>query len=111
MARFINSLRDWGTDRFSECLRSEILALEPGVLPLGQALDRGGFIDESALEATVLAATDDEQRIQANVGIFFTEIVACCGCGDEPVPENVYCELVVTINKLNAATGFAVLAG
>jgi len=108
MTRLLNSLCAWNTGGFAETLRSEILGLESGVLPLDKAVDRGGFIDDSAVEATVLDVIDDEDSIQANVGIFFTEIVACCGCGDEPMPENVYCEIQVKINKLTAATEFRV---
>ena len=109
MLRFLNSLRDWKTDSFAQTLKSEIENLKTGVLPLEKGVSQGGIIDDSDIAVTVFGATDDEELIQAKVGIFFTEIVGCCGCGDEPMANNVYCEMQIKINKVTAETEIKVL--
>lgn len=108
MPKFINSLRDWGSDSFPQTLKSEIENLKTGALPLDKGVFQGGYIDDSNLAITVLHVTDDEKTIQAKVGIFFTEIVAGCSCGDEPMEQNAYCEMQISIDKATAEAEFAV---
>jgi hypothetical protein len=109
MARLINSLRDWGLPEFSQTLKSEIASLGPSTLPLDKAISPGSHVDDSQLSATVLNAADAGDAIQAKVGIFFTEIVASCGCGDEPMPKPAYCEMRITIDKATADAIFAIV--
>jgi len=96
-----NSLQAWGTDSFFQTLKNELEHLEPGVLPLEKAVAQGGYVDDSHITITVLRAEDDEKTIHARVGIFFTEIVINCGCGDDPMETNAYCEMRVTIDRDN----------
>lgn len=111
MTKLIHALSDWKTDAFASTLRAEIMNLETGILPLEKGVFQGGYIDDSNIEVTVLGAADDEKHVHAHVGIFFTEIVACCGCGDEPMAQNAYCEVEVSINKTNAKAVFSVKSG
>ena len=108
MTKFTNSLRDWKSGSFTQTLKSEIENLKTGSLPLNKGVFQGGYIDDSNLAITVLSFTDDEKSIQAKVGIFFTEIVACCGCGDEPMEQNAYCKMRISIDKTTAEAEFAV---
>ncbi len=78
---------------FADTLKAEIEALPAGSLPLDKATLTGWHIDDSHITATVLRAEDDATRIAADVGIFFTEIIAGCSCGDEPQSQGNYCEL------------------
>ena len=110
MPRLPNSLRAWQTDRFALSLKNEIWNLAAGTLPLDQGVTQGGFVDDSDMTITVLHVTEDDASIQAKVGVFFMEIVASCGCGDEPMPTNAYCEMKVRIDKATAETEFTLIA-
>ena len=50
-----------------------------------------------------------DDMIEGSVGVFFTEIVINCGCGDEPMPTNAYCELQLSIDKNTVAVRFAIV--
>jgi hypothetical protein len=103
-----NSLRTWNTAAFAGTLKADILALGAGVLPLHEAA-AGGCIDEGDIEITVLGSSDSATEIHANVGIFFSEVIAGCSCGDEPSVSNAYCELRVSIDKGSGQARFEVI--
>jgi hypothetical protein len=105
------ALRAWPSDAFSRTLKAEIEQLPPGSLPLEAGVCQGGFVDDSRITVTVLGAADDDVAIQVRVGIFFTEIVVNCGCGDDPMEQNAYCALRVAIDKATARAEFTVLPG
>ena len=90
-------------------LKRELEALPSGTLPLHWCTSRGGYVDDSDISATVISVEQDEHRVQCKVGIFFTEIIVGCGCGDDPFPENAYCELIVSIDKTTAEAEFEVI--
>ena len=103
------SLASLQTDTFNNELKLELAALPPGTLPLQHALSRGGYVDDADVNATILSSSDISEKIVAHVGIFFTEIVICCGCGVDPMPENAYCEMDVIIDKHTASVEFVLL--
>lgn len=107
---FVISLREWGGDNFARVLKQEIEALPLGTLPLQAGVAQGGIADDAGLTAMVLRTRDAGNAVEAVVGIFFTEIVAGCSCGDEPMALNAYCELQVTIDKHSARVGAELLA-
>ncbi len=109
MPKLANSLHDWNTDVFSRTLKHELEHLPSGSLPLERGVSQGGMIDDSNITATILNFSDNDKMIQAKVGIFFTEIVINCGCGDDPMPTNAYCEMRITIDKTTAKTEFNIL--
>lgn len=106
MIKLINALNSWGTDSFSRTLKQDMEALKSGILPLHSATCQGGLADDSNISALINQVTDNETTIQVRVGIFFHEIIAGCNCGDAPMRENTYCELLVSINKSTAETDF-----
>lgn len=108
-AVFTKSLREWGGDGFVRTLKQEIESLPPGTLPLHDGVTQGGRVDDAALTATVLRAGDSGDLLLADVGIFFTEVVAGCSCGDEPMALNAYCELQVSIDRRTARAAFRLL--
>ena len=108
MTKLNNSLKNWGSENFKKTLKQELEALEDGVLPLEQAICQGGKADGTNISALVNSATENETSIQINVGVFFNEIIAGCNCGDDPMAENTYCELLVSIDKKAAETDFTV---
>jgi hypothetical protein len=110
MPKLIESLRDWNTDAFTQTFKTEISGLPAGTLPLVHGISQGGLVDESNLTVTILNTTEDESTIHLKLGVFFSEIVGGCSCGDDPLTENAYCMIQVTINKPNAETEFSVIA-
>lgn len=109
MITFPNALRAWGTDAFARTLKAEIEALRAADLPLDTAATPGCHVEDSPVSASVGASTEDIRSIRARVGVFFTEIVANCGCGDDPFEQSVYCELDIAIDKATAAVAFSVV--
>lgn len=107
MPRLILSLRAWSSDAFARTLKDEIESLGAGALPLDRTTTHGGRADDGPITATVLRASDDGDAIQAEVGIFFGEILAGCSCGDEAQILNAYGELRVSIDKATAEAAFA----
>lgn len=65
--------------------------------------------ESSSVTVTVLRAEEVEGKLQAKVGVFFTEILTGCSCGYEPEPQNAYCEISVWIDKTTGASGFALV--
>lgn len=90
-------------------LKRELEGLPSRTLPLHMCTTRGGYVDDSQISATVIKVEQDQHRVQCKVGIFFTEIIVGCGCGDDPFPENAYCELMVSIDKITAEAEFEVV--
>lgn len=108
MATLGRSLHAWNTGAFADALKADILGLGAGVLPLREAA-ASGCIDESDVAVTVLAYRDTATEIQAGIGVFFTEVIAGCSCGDAPASSSAYCELQVCIDKSNGQARFKVI--
>lgn len=106
LVKLQQALRDWSTESFEQSLKTELLGLEPGVLPLQQGVTRGGYVDAANLEFTLLEKSATPLQIMVRVGAFFNEIIAGCSCGDDPVTEHTYCEICIRIDRRNAAADF-----
>ena len=109
MYAFGECMRFRGTGAFAGQLKDALLKLPGGTLPLHEALAHGGQVDERNLEIMVLAVIDESDVIRARVGVFFTEIVGNCACGDEPWPAPACCILRVELDPATAAVRFEVL--
>jgi len=109
MTKLSKSLSAWNTPDFKSVVKQELLDLEPGTLPIEKGTLQGGYVDESNLGATILGTSETTQTISIHAGFFFTEIVICCGCGDDPMPINAYCEVNIAIDKNNANTTFTII--
>jgi hypothetical protein len=99
------SLAAWGTAGFADALKRELQRHGAATLPLQQALSRSSAVAGDDIEVMIIGADDDAQSIRARVGVFYSGIVAGCSCADDPtpvVPENEYCELIVTIDRRTA---------
>ena len=110
MIKLAASLGNLGDDAFARTLKTELEGLTMGSLPLEKGTTQGGQVDDSDISVTVIDAFDRETSIQAKVGVFFREIVGGCSCGDEPVAENAYCEILVSIDKETAVAEFSVIS-
>lgn len=109
MPELFDALRESRSSLFGKALKHELENLPAGTLPLEKGTSRGGFVDDSDISVTVINTTQNENGIEAKVGVFFTEIIVGCGCGDEPVPENAYCELLISIDRTTSAAKFEVI--
>lgn len=100
------SLQDWQTEAFESSLKAELLALDPALLPLQKGASRGGYVDGSNIEITLLSTAATADQITAKVGVFFNEIIAGCSCGDDPMSESAYCEVCVLIDRQTGMASF-----
>ncbi len=106
MTRLPALLEAWNSDRFFETVKAALEGLGPGALPLSGCTASGGLVDGSGCRAMVLGAQEEPGLLRVRVGVFFTEIVINCGCGDEPMEQQAYCELEVTIDRETGDTLF-----
>lgn len=104
MIRLIESAHRYGTTDFAATLSRELTGLPEGSLPI--AGGQGGRIDPESIGVTLSSACADDDRIEVVIGVFFTEIVGGCSCGEEPFNLNGYEELVLRIDR---ADGTAVI--
>ncbi|WP_126452501.1 glucosamine--fructose-6-phosphate aminotransferase [Sulfuriflexus mobilis] len=110
MLTFTDPPQDWDTAALAPTLKRWLEALAPGSLPLHKGVSQAGLVDDQAITAMVLNCRDDsEGAVEAKVGVFFTEVVINCGCGDEPMPVNAYCELLISIDKVSAEATIVVV--
>ena len=107
MKKFTGVLNAWQTAQFKQTLKKTIESLQPGCLPLAGGTTQGGFVNDQNISATILGSCESETDIETRVGIFFTEVVANCSCGDEPMELNAYCEIKVNIDKETALPRFS----
>lgn len=104
MIDFSQCLGHYPAKEFSRRVKAAIEQCERKLLPLESATTQGGYISDEAITATILRVTDQGGHIQVLAGIFFTEIVICCGCGDDPMLVNAYGEMFFLIDKITAET-------
>lgn len=103
MPAFPKTLRAWQTDDFDATLKKEIDELGINALPLT------GYAAGGPITMRVLRAMDTDVAIQCHTGVWFTEILPCCG--DPGVREKAaYCEVQIRIDKSTAAVVFLSLS-
>lgn len=113
MIRLPASLKAWGSADFSAVLKDEIGRLDASCLPLQQGLTASSHALDGTHSAMILGVDDMPGCIQARMGIFYSGILAGCSCADDPTPvepQNEYCEVLVSINKANAAAFIKLLS-
>jgi hypothetical protein len=110
MVQLVDALRAWPSARFARVLKQGLQGLQSGALPLEHATTQGGHVDDSDLSVTVLRTVENDHSVEAEVGVFFTEVVGGCNCHDDPLAVNAYCEMRVTIDKASAEAVFSLLA-
>ena len=94
---------------FGQALKQCLENLPAGTLPLDQGTNQGGYVDDRDISVTVIAISEQQDQVQAKVGVFFTEIIVGCGCGDDPFPVNAYCEMQIRLDKTTAEAEFEVM--
>lgn len=112
MTRLPNSLNAWGTPGFTTTLKQEIERLDAAQLPLQQGLTRSSHVTDRPFQVRVIAVREENDLIQAKMGIFYTGTIAGCSCADDPTPVdelNEYCVLQFSISKKTAETTVTML--
>lgn len=107
MPQLPQALRAWQTASFAQALKHEIEGLAPASLPLAGCVTPGSHVGDAPIAATVQHSSETDDAIEAKIGVFFTEIIASCGCGAEPMALNAYCEMRVRIAKATAEAAFS----
>lgn len=110
MTRLSRARDSWAGADFATVLRDELQALGGDGLPLHLGVNEGGMVDASRVQVTVIRSAADPAEIRATVGLFFTEVVGGCSCGDEPEAKPVYCEMQLHIDRGSAETRFEMLS-
>lgn len=100
---FAGACRDWTGPGLAATLQRALESLPPGSLPLHLGVAQGGVVDDTDMAVTVLRVGAAADRIDAEVGVFFTEIVGGCSCGDDPAPQHAYCRLHLSIDRSTGA--------
>lgn len=95
MIKLIKTVSAWGGDSCLQVLKSEIRALAIEQLPLQRALVAGHHVNDEAFDVMIIHSSEDAQRINAKVGVFFQGIISGCSCADDPSPENTTTEYAV----------------
>jgi len=103
-------LSSWGADDFSVLLTNSIGALPDNSLPLQQGISQGDMASERPEKITIMNSDENDVQIIVKLGVFFTEIISGCSCGDEPESLNGYCEMELTIDKQSGDARFQVTA-
>jgi hypothetical protein len=106
MAVLTRSISAWDTASFAATLQAEIEQLGARQLPLHRATAHGGLVADSAISAMFIRSSANDDRIEADVGVFFTEIVINCGCGDEPYETSAYGVLHVVLDRHSGSAVF-----
>lgn len=87
----------------ADILSREIASLPDDSLPL--VGEQGGRIDPDSIGVTLLSRASEPGRVELVIGVFFTEIIGGCSCGEEPFSSPGYRELRLRIDR---ASGGAV---
>lgn len=109
MVRLTASRDHWNSPAFEETLKTDLARLGKEGLPLHAATTQGGLVDDSRLAITILERGETEAEIHVRAGLFFTETVGGCSCGDAPYETSVYCVLHIGIDKATAQADFEVV--
>lgn len=100
------SLHAFGSDTFPSVLKADLERLDPAALGLDRAVTQGGQVQEFSVTTTLVGATGDGDAVRARVGVFFTEVVGGCSCGDDPYQVAGYREMRITIDRQTGAALF-----
>ena len=109
MLHLNQSLTAWNTSDVGSVLKKELEACNLDQLPLEKGASKGGYVGNDSIAVTVNHFSKTNPALMGSVGIFFTEIEINCGCGDEPMSINAYCELRVSIDKTTAAAHIVII--
>lgn len=106
MMQLNQSISAWGSPDFESILKHEI-AQNTGQLPLQQGLSVGNYVIDAPVTVLICRVNEFENMLRVHIGIFYQGIIGGCSCADDPSPSGEtteYCDVLVEIDKTNAAT-------
>ncbi len=112
MLQLTKSLQAWNSAEFKSIYIQQLSQLSLDELPLQQALLLGSYATKDNLQIMVNSMTEQQDNLLITTGIFYSSIIAGCNCSDDPTPVDLnseYCEMLFTINKLNAETDIKII--
>lgn len=112
MFQLSETLHAWGTEDFAPTLRREVRQLGAAQLPLQAGLHSSGYALDEVRDMTLLGVEETTEQIRARIGVFYAGIIAGCSCADDPTPveaQDEYCEILLSIDKSNAAASAELL--
>jgi hypothetical protein len=97
-----DAVRAHGSDGFAAALQHVLRGLPEGCLPIRG--EHGGRIDPRDLTLALLTertvSLGDRALSEVRVGVFFTETVGGCSCGDEPFTVSGYQALTLILDAV-----------
>lgn len=100
------TLLAWPNPQREAVLKQELEQLDPGLLPLREAMARGNQVAVEPVRVLVLATGEDGDGYGARVGLLFASLIGGCQCADDPSPLEAlpeYAELEIRIDRLTGA--------
>lgn len=91
---------------FKQRLKQALLLLPHKEVPLHWGTTKGGFVDVSSLDLTILSYSKNTTSWKAKVAYYFGETMVGCSCGFEAEPEPAYCEMELTISRVSGEVVF-----
>lgn len=107
MIHFPNALAAWPSPAFTDAMKAEIERLDANLLPLQQGLSRSSYANPDSVSPVILAVDERPTHLRVRAGLFYTGIIAGCGCADDPTPIDEiteYCDVLFEIDRNTAAT-------
>lgn len=98
------SNRHLGTGEFAAILRQALASLPECDLPF--AGDHGGRLEPGSIGVTILSMCAVDTWIEARIGVFFSETVGGCSCGEEPFISHGYRELGLRLHRASGVLVF-----
>jgi hypothetical protein len=111
--RLPECLAAWGQPEFPAVLKSEIEGLDPGLLPLQQALSQSSYAVVDHFSARVIKAHIEGGKLRVRAGLFYSGIIAGCSCADDPTPVDEiteYCEVEFDIEMSTGAASVILIS-
>jgi hypothetical protein len=105
--RLPDALRAWGSEGFNQVIRAELERLSHHLLPLQQALRQTSQVSEEPFQVMILRTQETAGELLVKAGVFYTGVVAGCGCADDPTPLGPVTEHCTLEIRLDRATGTA----
>ena len=101
------TLAAWPSPLRDSILKQELEGLDPGLLPLREAMARGNQVAAEPVRVLVLATGEDEDGYWARVGLLFASLVGGCQCADDPSPLEALPEYAELEIRVDPQTGSA----
>ena len=107
------SLAAWPSPQRDAVLKQELEQLDPGLLPLREAMAQGNQVAAEPVRVLVLTTGEEgDGYYGARVGLLFASLIGGCQCADDPSPLEAlpeYAELEIRIDPLTGAAQWRLL--